>query len=355
MVTVSISEVFDLSTVKDKMTLIGVHTPTKELIQKTYPGLCMNSKYCRIVKTDVVLSAVSGTVAITPDMVGDNSVNGIAPEDVLNPILYKAVSNDSWSTLEARLMGLYAQAHSYTAFPAPLIKGSQAFAENDEVTGLDDEFGVYYSLLSHRDGFKIAPIQAGLEMRGLVPMVFEKYYTHGENVGSNVNSDVGSAIVEGDDGKLRKEAPNPRAMRGRPHPMPRFNTTYLTGINPGQNTVMTPDPVRGTNFQNAGMGANQSPTNYQIEMPDIPPVMLACILMPPCKKTKLFFRMRVRTWLEFSEVRPIQEITSFSDMETLYAPLVYHSDYAEQSSKMDVKTDLVDTKNADITKIMEGR
>lgn len=355
MVTVSISEVYDLSTVKDKMTLIGVHTPTKELIQKTYPGLCMNSKYCRIVKTDVVLSAVSGTVAITPDMVGDNSVNGIAPEDVLNPILYKAVSNDSWSTLEARLMGLYAQAHNYTAFPQPVVKGSQAFAENDEVTGMTNEFGVYYSLLSHRDGFKIAPIQAGLEMRGLVPMVFEKYYTHGENLGSNANQDAGApGIVEGDSSTLRKESIQPRAMRGRSHPMPRFNTTYLTGVNPGQNSVQTPDPVRGTNFQYNGMGDGTSP-NFQIEMPDIAPVMLACILMPPCKKTKLFFRMRVRTWLEFSEVRPIQEISSFANLTDNYAPLVYHSDYVEQSSKMDIKTDLVDTKNADIQKIMEGR
>lgn len=341
MVTVSVSEVYDLSTVKDRMTLIGVHTPTKELIQKTYPGLCMNSKYCRIVKTDVVLSAVSGTVAITPDMVGDNAVDGIAPEDVLNPILYKAVSNDSWSTLEARLHGLMAQAQGLEGATVPLT-GSMAFAENEDVTGLTDEFGVYYSLLSNRDGFKIAPIQNGLEMRGLVPLVFDKWYTHGENVyeGGDDN-DKGQTIIEPTTGGLGRYGFPAHAMRGRPHRMPRFNTTYITSVN---DSGTCPN----------GMG-NGVPVNNQVQMPDIAPVMLGCIIMPPCRKTKLFFRMRVRTFIEFSEVRPIQEITSFGQMATNYAPLVYHSDYNEQSSKMDHLTDMVDTKNADITKIMEGR
>lgn len=346
MVTVSVSEVYDLSTVKDRMTLIGVHTPTKELIQKTYPGLCMNSKYCRIVKTDVVLSAVSGTVAITPDMVGDNAVDGIAPEDVLNPILYKAVSNDSWSTLEARLHGLLAQAQGLEGATVPLT-GSQAFAENEDVTGLTDEFGVYYSLLSNRDGFKISPIQNGCEMRNLVPLVFDKWYTHGENAyeGGDDN-DKGQTIIEPSAGGTGRYGFPAHAMRGKPHRMPKFNTTYITNAGSAGSA--------GTNFQLNGMGTG-FPANNQIVMPDIAPVMLGCIIMPPCRKTKLFFRMRVRTFIEFTEVRPIQEITSFSQMASQYANLVYHSDYHEQSANMDHTTDMVDTKNAEIEKIMEGR
>lgn len=346
MVTVSLSEVYDLSTVTDRMTLIGIHTPTKELIQKTYPGLCMNSKYCRIVKTDVVLSAVSGTVAITPDMVGDNAVDGIAPEDVLNPILYKAVSNDSWSTLEARLHGLLAQAQGLEGSTVPLT-GSQAFAENNDVTGLTDEFGVYYSLLSNRDGFKISPIQNGCEMRGLRPLVFDKWYTHGENAyeGGDDN-DKGQTIIEPTNGGLGRYGFPAHAMRGKPHPMPRFNTSYITGVS-------GIGDLDNSGVKN-GMG-NGLPRNIQAVMPDIAPVMLGCIIMPPCRKTKLFFRMSVRTFIEFTEVRPIQEITSFAQMNDAYAPLVYHSDYNVQSSKMDNLTDMVDTKNADITKIMEGR
>lgn len=346
MVMVSLSETYDLHTVKDKMTLIGVHTPTKELIQKTYPGLCMNAKYCRIVKTDVVISSINSTVAVTPDMLG-STTDDIAPEDVLNPILYKAVSNDSWSTLEARLQGILQQ-NATVGAPTPTLAGSQAFSENDFVTGLTDEFGVYYSLLSNRDGFKIAPIQQGLEMRGLVPLVFEKYYTHGENYQNT--GDTAPGIMEsivGGESALNLSALPIRGMRGRAHPMPRFNTTYLTGLGTsGSDTA-------GTNTQYSGMG-DGFPHNTQIQMPDVPPVMLAAIVMPPSRRTTLWFRMVCRTWISFEEVRPIQEITSFTQMSSVYAPLVYHSDYNEQSKAMDHTTDMVDTKNAEIQKIMEG-
>lgn len=349
MVVVSISETYDLSTVKDKMTLIGVHTPTKELIMKTYPGLCMNSKYFRIVKTDVVLSCVSSAVAITPDMVGDNSVDGIAPEDMLNPILYKAVSNDSWSTLECRLQGLNFQATGNAASIIPPLNGSMAFAEQDNVTGLDDEFGVYYSLLANRDGFRVAPIQAGMSMRGLKPLVFDKWYSHGENVSAGAGQEMGRALVEPTATPDTIQLTNypAQGFRGRPHAMPRINTTYLSTIG------NTATGVVGEPKQN-GMSSG-SPLNIQTDMPPIPPVMLGAIIMPPCRKTKLFFRMICRTWISFEEVRPIQEITSFAQMNSVYAPLVYHSDYNEQSSKMDVTTDMVDIKNGDIEKIMEGR
>lgn len=226
MVVVSISETYDLSTVLNKMTLIGIHSPKKELIQKTYPGLCMNSKYFRVLKTDVVLTCTSNSLAITPDMVGDNSQDGIAPEDLLNPILYKAVSNDSWSTLEARLMGLLAQVTTPIA-SAPELKGNMAFSDNDDVAGLEDEFKAYYSLLANRDGFRMRPIQAGCSMHGLRPLVFEKWYNSGENSGTDEATPM---IWENAQGQYGRGTFTVKGMRGKPHPMPRINTTYLVDL-----------------------------------------------------------------------------------------------------------------------------
>lgn len=65
--------------------------------------------------------------------------------------------------------------------------------------------------------------------------------------------------------------------------------------------------------------------------------------------------MTVRTYISFEGVRPIQDITSFSQMDSVYGDLVYHSDYNSQAKQMDVTSDMVDVKNADLTKIMEGR
>lgn len=351
MVTVSISETYDLHTQVNKMTLIGVHTPKKELIQKMYPGLCMNYKYWRIKSVDVALSTAQ-TLPLSPGEIGLDA-NQIRPQDMMNPILYKAVSNDSWSTLEYRLRGLVAQGQMSGIFTVPPVSGTMADVENDGVTGIADEHGVYYALLSNRDGFKIAHPQQGLSMKGLRPIVFQKLYSDAVN---NYDSDDGNSIdaimEDATDGMVKATLTNSNyVMRGRAVPMPRINTTYLTGIHPsptGSNTL-------GSDYQLNGM-ANGQPVNRQIQMPDIPPVMLGAILLPPVTATTgiLYYRMVCRAWIEFTDVRPLTDITGFTEMNAL-SGVVYHSDYVEQSKSMDATTDMVDVKNADIEKIMEGR
>lgn len=342
MVVVSISETYDISTKINKMSLIAVHSPTKALIQKTYPGLAMNCKYWRIKGVDVRLVAVS-SLPISPDQVGDD-VNKIAPQDMLNPILYKAVSNDSWSTLESRIAGLMTEQDS------GVIKGTMADCRGDDVTGLTDDFGVYYSLLSNRDGFKVAHPQQGLAMKNLKPLVFEAYYSHGQNENYADDNDTQRGITyDSTDDALEMTQIKAFRMRGRPHPMPRLNTTYLTGINPPNtgNTI-------GTTWQKSGMGTG-APNNFQIQMPDVFPIMMAGIVLPPAKRTIMYYRMVCRAYIEFTGIRPIQEITSFYDLNANYYNDVYHTDYVSQSSKMDATTDMVDVKDANIEKVMEGR
>lgn len=340
MVVVTVSETFDISTKINKMSLIAVHSPTKTLIQKTYPGLAMNCKYWRIKKVDVSLIATAG-LPVNPAEVGELP-NQIAPQDMLNPILYKAVSNDSWNTLESRLAGLL-----YRPVPGssdPSVVGNMATVENDGLLSGGD-FGVYYTLLSNRDGFKIAHPQQGMSMKGLVPLVFEKWYSNGVN--TTPGNDASPLIYEDSDGAMRKGSTPNNSMRGRPHPMPRLNTTYLTAISPAGSGETGVSDING-------MG-DGLPRNYQTEMPAVDPVMLACIILPPSARTIMYYRMVCRAYIEFSDIRPITEITSFTQMSDVYSPNVYHSDYTLQSAKMEHVTDMVDTSDADIEKIMEGR
>lgn len=343
MVFVTVSETYDLSTKANKMSLIGIHTPTKEIIQKTYPGLCVNSRFCRVVKQDVVLACAS-QMPFSADIVGTGA-DDIAPEDAFNPILYKAVSNESMSTLEYRLRGLASALDSNLA-----IKGSQAVVDNDNVTEIADEFNTYYALLSDHSGFKTANPQQGLQMRGLVPLVFERYYSVGSNSVPEYGDSALEKVIESNNNALAVRTLNLQSMRGKAHPMPRFNTTYLTSVSGSFSA--------GLNVGN-GMGridsaGDSTPYNAQAQMPDIMPVYTACIVMPPSRLHTLYYRMVVRTTLEFTEVRPIQEIASFASLSADYAPIVYHSDYAEQSKQMTAIAGMVDAQNAEINKIMEG-
>lgn len=346
MVRVSISETYDLSTQTNKMSLIGIHTPGKALIQKTYPGLCMNSKYCRILSQDVVIACASMEPA-DPLQIG-TSPGAIAPEDMFNPILYKAVSNASMSQIEYRLHGLMLGDVPNT------IDGHQAVVDNDDVTVIDDEFPVYYSLLSNRDGFRTANPQNGLRMSGLVPLVFERLDNAGI-WGSARATDLVSgnsfpviSVNEEGTSMIDTRGQIIQTMRGNAKPMPRFPTTILTGASPS-----TPAGTVGVDYQANGMG-NGSPENEQIQMPEIPICFTACIIVPPSKLHKLYYRMVVRTHLEFSEVRPITEIAGFYGLNQ-YASDVYYSDYEDLSKRFaDTRTTQVDVKSADITKIMEG-
>lgn len=347
MVRVSVSETYDLSTQTNKMSIIGVHTPRKALIQKTYPGLCMNSKFCKILSQDVVIACASLEPA-DPLQVG-TSPGSIAPEDMFNPILYKAVSNSSMSQIEYRIHGLLLGDAQTT------IDGHQAVVDNDEVTTMNDEFPVYYSLLSNRDGFKAANPQSGLQMSGLVPLVFERLDTVGISYGANSQyssqTDAYPVISSNSDGTdlVDNRGMFNQTMRGNAKPMPRFPTTILTGCEPVEGNA-----VQGTNWQRNGMG-DGTPANFQIQMPDIPICFTACIIVPPSKLHKLYYRMVVRTHLEFSEVRPITEVASFYGLASQYVPNVYYSDYEDLSKRFaDTRTTQVDVKSADINKIMEG-
>lgn len=346
MPTVTISETYDLSTKVNKMSLVAIHTPKKEIIQRLYPGLCMNYKYCHIDGIDVALASAS-VLPASPDQLGLD-VDDIAPQDMFNPILYKAVSNDSFSTLEARIQMIARGATD----PAVLTSGQMADIAKDDVTGQTDDFGVYYSLLSTPDGFKTAHPQRGLAMRNLVPLVFEKYYNIGENANAiqNVGSVPALGAGSGTSGSRPITVQNATVyeMRGRPHRMPRFNTTYITvPVGSDVNTAAS-----GSGTRDSGMV--DAPLNTQVNMATILPVMCGVILLPPAKRTLMFYRLHVRVRISFSEVRPITDVASFSGMASAIAPVAYHTDYADQSKDMDKSTDLVDVKDADLEKIMEG-
>jgi hypothetical protein len=330
MVTVSISETYDLSTKVGKMALIGVHTPTFDIIRQQYPGLLMNSKYLRFVSCDVALACAS-TLPADPQQIGLEA-GAIAPQDMFNPILYKAVSNDSMTTLERRLAYLGAHPDSASA------TGYTAVVSNDDVTDADN-FAVYYGLLSDRDGFRTAMPQMGLNMTGLVPIVFERYYNNGTNDvpdASSVSGLTGATEYASD----VSEPVTVGSFRGAGHPMPRINCTSLVGTG-------------GTTAGFKSLNGDIGPRNEQDDTPTLPPVYVAAIVMPPAKLTRMFYRMVVRWRIQFSEVRPLSDIASFSSIADL-GNLTYHSDYVTQSAKMSRTLGMVDASNAELDKIMDG-
>ena len=206
MVSVRVSETYDLSTKVGKMGIVAIHTPTGSLIDKMWPGLVLQHKKVRFVKCDVAMACASMLPA-DPLQIGVEA-GSIAPQDMFNPILYKAVSNDSMSNIQSYIQG-YGSAN--IASTVAVNQGSvvdmnePGFTKDyqGEPTGSlnpgdpvqIDAFSIYYGLLADSDSWKKAMPQSGLTMRGLYPLVYQVVSNYGANgrPGAPVNDYKGGA------------------------------------------------------------------------------------------------------------------------------------------------------------------
>lgn len=331
MVFVKVRETYDVQTARNKMTVIGIHTPKAEIIKQNFPGLLMQCKTYRPYSCDVVVACAS-VLPLDPQGVG-LAEGDVAPEDVFNPFLYKAMTNQGMSQLEKRISYLRGS-------PDNEINGSSSFVDVDSLTTEADEFDLYYGLLSNSHGWKTAMPQNGLMMKGLTPLVYEVLASDGEN--QNTTSLAGNnGLAPSADGETATPMA-PYYFRGNAKRMPMINTTTY-GV------TRTPSGFSDSPANHEGTSAGTIPC---------PRVMCGCIIIPPSRLHELFFRMTVEWTLQFSSIRPVGEIAMWSDVAWLGQQTHYKNyDYSVSSKALGIESELtndtalVDT-NVSIKKVM---
>lgn len=305
MVFVKVRETYDLHTTKNKMTVIAIHTPKPEIIKRNYPGLLMQCKAYRPVSADVRVACAS-LMPLDVQSVG-TAPGDVAPEDVFNPILYKAMSNFGMSQLEARITSM----SNDPVGSGVDVDGNTAMVDVDSVTSLSDEFALYYGLLSETNNWKHASPQSGLEMKDLRPLVWEMVYNVGDNA-LGIADHYAAPIADGTAGSGGFVA---KAIRGGSKPMPFINCTYYTGsgVKPG---FSDNDAV---------------PANVETGVPWIN-VVCGAIIIPPSRLHELFYRMVVEWTIEFSQIRSLVEIASFSGIGNI-GSFTHWQNYNYESTK----------------------
>ena len=355
MVTVRISETYDLSTKVGKLGIVGIHTPTGSLIDKMWPGLVLQYKKMRFAKCDVAMACASMLPA-DPLQIGVEA-GSIAPQDMFNPILYKAVSNDSMSNILAYLMG--AAAEPALDFPN-VDKGSIVDINESDFSDSGtnptvhyDQFKMYYGLLADADNWRKAMPQSGLTMSNLYPLVYQVIHPYGMNnrgtspLENDWQGGVGkpSQFIEGSRVAVPTEHKDVDSyapyssdtwnLRGPAMRMPAFDTKYFS------HTVTK-------NIVPSGNGANVSSGTGAI-----PPAYVGLIVLPPAKLNQLYYRLKVTWSIEFTGLHSMADIGAWDTVEAI-GGLAFGTDYEDQSAKMTANTAMVDTSGADIQKIMEG-
>lgn len=317
MVVVKIAETYDLNTKANSVGLIGVHSPSAEMIAKMWPGFFQNYKFVRVLSGNITCACASYLPA-DPLQVGVTT-GKVAPQDMFNPILYKAVSNDSFENVVSTL---YSYISSDQLLPdGTIVKRGIYPGDQSDPDNPNNQWSLYYGLLA-QPGWKKAMPQAGFGMRGLRPLVHMLASTFGNvsqpqaQASPNLNSIYGET-TSGTPAALTGVG---RVIRGRAFPMPRMPTKV-------------PQSGGVSNFA-------------------IPPAWCACIIVPPSKLNSLYYRMRVVWSIEFSVPRSIQSIGTYSDVGDL-GRATYYNGYDSASKNMENVTDSIDTIGVDIEKVME--
>uniref|UniRef100_A0AAU6S519 Capsid protein n=1 Tax=Eptesicus serotinus feces associated smacovirus TaxID=3139986 RepID=A0AAU6S519_9VIRU len=332
MVFVKVSQTYDLSTKVGKMGIIGIHTPPYYLLNRMWSGLIKNHRYMRLDKCDIVVACAS-TLPADPLQVGVEE-GSIAPQDMFNPILYRATSNDSFNTIVSRIYG-----GSHT----PFTYGTLTKDELPTDISNDDNFKIYYSLLADPDGWRKALPQQGLEMKGLYPIVYSVVNTYGnvrylKQLDNSINNGVPRVgEIDSTDPPLRDiDVPaDASSFRGPSMRMPKIPTMVPTG-----GSSISADPY--SSDEAVCTRPNEFPRTY-----------VACLITPPAKLSKFYFRMKVTWTIELTELMPNTEQNTLEAFIN-GASVLYGSDYDQQSKTMDVKTDMIDSQGADLELVMDS-
>lgn len=338
MVFVKVRETYDLKTVQNKMTVIGIHTPNPEIIKKNYPGLLMQCKAYRPYSCDVKVACAS---MLPVDPLGIGTEEGsIAPEDMFNPILYKAMSNKGMSQLEARIHYMINNAPGGVD-----VLGNSAAVEADTFTDQSNEFNIYYGLLSQTKEWKHANPQSGLQMTGLRPLVYDLVATQGDTSLLGVNESMVAPQSLVDHEGYRVGVNGTTVFLGKAKEMPFMNCTYYT-------------LEKSKDIGYAQPGFVMNPMSCEVSVPWAQ-IMCGCIIVPPSKLHELYYRMVVEWTIEFTSIRPLSEITNFVGLgiiggDTHYANYSYSKVkevVGDTEDLMDNDTCMVSS-NADIKKVM---
>ncbi|BBE29375.1 capsid protein [Felismacovirus babas1] len=364
---VKVSETYDLSTKVNKMGFLGIHTPDGPLVHDHYSGLFQNFKKFRYVSCDVAMACASMLPA-DPLQIGVEA-GDIAPQDMFNPILYKACSNDSMSTLLNRLYAGQAGASSSA------IAKNSVVADNDVAFGYNsdndvDQFAMYYGLLSDTSGWKKAMPQQGLTMTGLRPLTFGILATQGQ---PSIVGDFGDGASRvyypsvGADNAISTSGFNPigRYMRGPTQPMPSMDT-YVMLRNKETSTLGGSEEVdmpayTGT-YPEMNVDIHEGPAVIpSVVVPNIstPDCFVGAIILPPAKLNRLYYRLKITWTIEFSGVRSLTDLTSWYGL-AVAGVNSYGSDYETQSAiisktaTQSANMGMVDVGDTEIVKVMEG-
>lgn len=283
--TAKYQEIYDVNTVSNKVSVIGIHTPTGAKPRQMLSGFFTQfRKYkyrgCSVVGTPAQRLGLN--LAQLSTSAGQSTVN---PKDVFNPALVRGCHGDNLNTaLNSIYKGSFQNEGSSV--------GMDQFTDSVVPAGGITWEAMYYRMLQD-PSFKKFSLSSGIKLSGLHPMVYNVASQHqilpvegAQDVGKLTAGYQGTFAFTGTTGGVIADGTGTASLV-----LPQFMTNRLQSLG-----WMDTKQV-----MNANQSSKLSPANGGFTT--IPKIFMACIILPMAKSDSVVTSMRfvVTHFFEFKE------------------------------------------------------
>lgn len=318
-------ETYDLNTTVGKITVLGVRTPSRAVASK-YLNFG-NWRKCKFNSCNIRLGCAS-QLPVDPLGVGFES-GQIAPQDVINPMLFKTVTGESFD----RILNVIYSSETVGDSDNQIGGSLRELKLTHLGTGENSALEKYYALLAD-SGWRQAHPQQGIIATGIVPLVHDIHITRPLAIGDMLNRPFGRMS---ETGNMALGSGSPKLSVGE-------NGLSLDG-------TLIQDSIQVVTGATRPMPSFEcNPMNNTVNTPVWPSQYCACLIMPPATMHSLYYRLIIEWDVTFSEFVP-----NFRNYVTPESDDVYYNwqevpvstATASAMAMMESRTDMVDSIGTD--------
>lgn len=277
-------EIVDLQTVADKVSIIGIHTPTGIKPRKMLAGFFMQFRKYKYTGCDVAMVPAARLPVDPLGLSLEAGQNNADMRDIVNPVLFHGAHGDN---LNNALNIIYSDSSSMVSTSVNEYDISKSTVPYGESLNWEAQ---YYRSLSDPT-FRKTNVQAPLRLKGLHPMVYNVVTNH-----QITNVQTGDNAVDENVGKLQQ-------VPGR-----LWTSTIVDAVgNVGKESgsiVVTPQ-LSTNRLTPLGWLDTRNVLSYTDMVGNAPSTLqklfMGIIILPPSYRTKLFFRLVITHHFCFKE------------------------------------------------------
>lgn len=306
-------EIYDVNTVSNKVSIIGIHTPVGAKPRQMLSGFFTQFRKYKYSGCSVVATPAQRLGLNLAQLSTEAGASAVNPKDVFNPMLVRGCHGDN---LNAALNSIYKGSFQNEGSAV----GKDDFTDTVVPAGSLTWEQMYYRMLQD-PSFKKFSMNSGLKLSGLHPLIYN-VAANTQIMPNETSGAVGSLVdITGDTDLAINGATGGDIATGLASGRKAFTPTLMT------NRLQSLGWLDTRQLLNSKIGSGDTQPAYTT----LPKIFMACIILPMAKSDAVVTSMRfvVTHYFEFKE---------FNTSLTLEGASEYYDWLTTESSKKDNDT-----------------